>query len=113
MNVELLHIAECPNTQGARCLLKNTLQELGLPAEIREIEVTDSAQAEALRFPGSPTIRIDGIDVEAASPRQESYGLSCRAYLIDGRLRGLPTQEMVRSAIRSVVIRTRIEAKRS
>jgi hypothetical protein len=113
MNVELLHIAECPNTQGARCLLRNTLQELGLPAEIHEIEVTDTSQAETLRFPGSPTIRIDGIDVEAAPPRRESYGVSCRTYLIEGRLRGLPTKQMVRSAIWSAVVCTRIEAKRS
>ena len=101
MKVELLHIAECPNAQRARCLLRNTLRELSLPPEIHEIEVTYLSQAEELRFPGSPTIRIDGIDVEAALPRQESYGLSCRTYLIDGRLHRLPTQEMVRTAIRS------------
>ena len=101
MKVELLHIAECPNAQRARCLLRNTLRELNLPPEIHEIEVTYLSQAEELRFPGSPTIRIDGIDVEAALPRQESYGLSCRTYLIDGRLHGLPTQQMVRTAIRS------------
>jgi hypothetical protein len=101
MKVELLYMVECPNAQRARCLLRNMLRELSLPPEIHEIEVTDLSQAEELRFPGSPTIRIDGIDVEAALPRQESYGLSCRTYLIDGRLHRLPTQEMVRTAIRS------------
>jgi len=60
MKLELLHIADCPNTEGTQRLLNETLRELELTEEIREIEVSDSWQAEALSFPGSPTIRVDG-----------------------------------------------------
>ena len=113
MKVELLHIADCPNTEAARRLLRETLRELGCREKIQEIEVSDSSQAETLSFPGSPTIRVDDNDVETALPRQNSYGLACRTYMIDGKRRGFPTQEMIRRAIRSAVSPAGPEAKRS
>ena len=67
--------------------------------EIQEIEVFDGAQAEALAFPGSPTIRVDGKDVEPDSASRLAYGLSCRTYEIRGRLQGVPAREWIRDAI--------------
>jgi hypothetical protein len=113
MKVELLHIAECPNMEAARGLLKEALRELGLPEEISEIEVCDSEQAEALAFPGSPTIRVDGKDAETSFLGQDAYGISCRTYLIDGTLSGVPSQEIIRKAIRSAVSLANREKKES
>ena len=113
MKVELLYVADCPNADGARRLLKRTLSELGIAQEISEVQVSDPGQAEALKFPGSPTIRIDGADLDTALPGQGSYGLSCRTYLIDGRLVGKPSQEMIREAMRSVISRADPESDRS
>jgi hypothetical protein len=103
MKVELLHIADCPNIGRARQLLKEALRELGLLEEISDVEVCDSAEAEALAFPGSPTIRVDGKDVEAMFPAQGGYGLACRTYVIDGTRYGVPSLEMIRNAMRSAV----------
>jgi hypothetical protein len=103
MKVELLHIADCPSADAARGLLKQTLQELGLLEEISEIEVSDSAQAEALAFLGSPTIRVDGRDVETMLPGQLIYGLACRTYVTAGTRQGVPSGEMIRKAIRSAL----------
>jgi hypothetical protein len=100
MKVELLHIADCPNTKVARRLIEEALRELELCDKITEVEVSDPTQAERLHFPGSPTIRVDEIDVEAPLLRQHSYGLSCRTYLVSGRLQGIPTREMIREALR-------------
>jgi len=50
MKVELLHIADCPNIDTARQLLKAALRELGLREVNSEVEVCDSAEAEALPF---------------------------------------------------------------
>jgi Domain of unknown function (DUF2703) len=113
MKVELLHIADCPNTEAARRLLEEALRELGLPEEISEIEVSDSAQAEALAFPGSPTIRVNDQDVETMLPRQSGYAISCRTYPIDGMRRAVPTQEMIRKAIRSALSRANTETNES
>jgi Domain of unknown function (DUF2703) len=103
MKIELLHIAGCPNIDGTRRLLKEALRELGLPAEISEIEVRDSEHAAALAFPGSPTVRVDGSDVETTLPGQGGYGLSCRTYVIDGTRHGVPSQKIIRKAIRSAI----------
>jgi hypothetical protein len=103
MKVELLHIADCPNIDAARELLKATLRELGLREVISEVEVCDFAQSEALAFPGSPTIRVDGKDVESTFPAQGGYGLACRTYVIDGIRYGVPSPEMIRNAMLSAV----------
>jgi hypothetical protein len=60
---------------------------------IREIAITDEATARALRFPGSPTIRIDGLDAEPVN--DQSFGIACRLYLGDG----LPSEKALRHAI--------------
>jgi hypothetical protein len=113
MKVELLYVADCPNIEGTRRLLKRTLRELGIAQEISEVQLSDPAQAEALKFPGSPTIRINGADLEPNLRGQRSYGLCCRTYLIDGRLVGMPSQEMIREAMRSVISRAAAETDRS
>ena len=113
MKVELLHIRDCPNTEPARMLLRETLRDLGQADEISEVEVSDPAQADALNFPGSPTIRVNGIDVDTTLPRQNSYGLSCRTYLIGGRIHGVPARKMIRNAIQSGVSPSDTETKRS
>jgi hypothetical protein len=62
-----------------------------------------------LRFPGSPTVRVDEIDVEAPLPRQRGYGLSCRTYLVNRKLQGVPTREMIREAIHGRAYMKKIE----
>ena len=63
MKVGLLHMADCPNTEVARRLAKEALRELGLCDRISEVEVSGPIESERPSFPGSPTIRVDDIDV--------------------------------------------------
>lgn len=104
MRVELLHIPDCPNCEVATRLLKEILHEHGLPPKIAELSVTDFAQAEALAFPGSPTIRIDGKDVDPTFPDQGYRGLSCRTYIVDGKRQGVPSRAMISLAIRAALL---------
>lgn len=68
--------------------------------EIREIDTEGAAEREG--FVGSPTIRIDGEDIQA--PEDEPVGLSCRVYRRrDGRVSPLPDPEDVRAALRDAV----------
>jgi hypothetical protein len=103
MRVELLHIPDCPNYQVAARLLREILHEHGLPQKIAEVSVTDFTQAEVLAFPGSPTIRINGKDVDPTFPGQDYRGPSCRTYMLDGKRQGVPSRAMITLAIRAAL----------
>jgi hypothetical protein len=73
------------------------------PASIEEREITDEAQAEAEAFPGSPTIRVNGVDV--AEPAEGMpRGLVCRVYLRrDRKVSPLPDPLDLRAALAAAV----------
>lgn len=79
------------------------MDELGLdPAAPRLIEVEADADAERLSFVGSPTIRVDGVDVQP--PKDAPIGLTCRVYhLRDGRISALPDPLDVREALQRAI----------
>lgn len=102
MRVEFLYWEDCPSYAQALVRLREILSEEGVTSGVEVIRVDTEDQAQQLRFPGSPTIRFDGVDI--APPVDETYGLSCRVYLTDdGRVTPLPSKEMVRRALRSAV----------
>jgi hypothetical protein len=95
MKIEILYFDRCPNYVPALERLRAVLLQEGLPAEISEIAVKDELQAKALKFIGSPTIRVNGLDIEPASRKVEAMGFACRRY--PG---GLPSEEMIRLALK-------------
>jgi hypothetical protein len=99
MKVELLWWEGCPSWPGALADLKGVMAELGADPESVELrEVESDEQAESERFPGSPTIRIDGQDIVPANG--EPIGLACRVYrLRDGRPSPTPDPADVREAL--------------
>ncbi len=100
MTVELLYWEGCPSYPEARELLEDVLRDRGADAEIRMREVTTREEAVELHFPGSPTIRIDGRDVDPAGA-DEPPSLSCRVYdLSEGRVSPIPSREQLEEALR-------------
>jgi hypothetical protein len=100
MKIEVLYIRECPNHAPVMEGIKKILQECQLSQEVAELEVKDRVQAVALAFPGSPTVRVNGADIERYLPKLMSYGLSCRTYVRDdGRRQGVPPDDLIRTAI--------------
>jgi hypothetical protein len=95
MRVEVLYFDGCPNYRPAVERLKTVLREEGLHLEAQFIQVKDETAAKALGFFGSPTIRVNGMDVEVPSRETAETGLACRRY--QG---GLPSVEMIRAALR-------------
>lgn len=94
MLIEVLYVPGCPNHQTTIESLRNVLQAEAVSAPIQEIAVTDEAMARLLQFPGSPTVRVNGQDVEPN--RQEFYGLACRLYSGGN---GLPSPESLQRAV--------------
>jgi hypothetical protein len=100
MLVELLYWEGCPSYPEALADLRAAMAEEGLdPAGVVVREVTNEADAADERFVGSPTIRIDGADVQP--PGDEPAALTCRVYRRrDGRISPTPDPADVRDALR-------------
>lgn len=99
MKVELLYFEGCPNHIPARRMLRETLDGLQREDEIHEVKVRSQAEAEATRFVGSPSIRINGSDIEPWANTSNAFGLSCRTYVNGSHCRGVPSLELIRRAV--------------
>lgn len=94
MRIEVLYVPGCPNFQPAVERIEKVLVSESLRADIEGVPVNNDAEAKALQFPGSPTIRIDGSDVEFIETK--SHSLACRLY---PNRSGVPSEEMLRVAL--------------
>jgi hypothetical protein len=99
--VELLWFQGCANHPAARSLLAEVITELAPGTPVHDVDLTDPALAEQLRFPGSPTIRVDGRDVDPAYVDPGDYTPRCRLYRTSAGLRGLPERAWIEAALRS------------
>lgn len=100
MKVEILYFSGCPNHVRTAQVVRDGLAQENVRAEVEEIEVRTPEQAEALGFLGSPSVRVDGVDVEPEARGVKTFGFGCRTYVEEGRRVGAPPAEMVRDAIR-------------
>jgi hypothetical protein len=98
--VEILYFDGCPNHEPARALVERVAAELGLHAKIELIEVADPDSASRLRFLGSPSVRVEGRDVEPGADERSDFVLSCRVYRSERGLVGQPEADWIRSALR-------------
>ena len=99
MKIEFLYFDGCPNHQKAYQLVQQILRKKKIEAGVDRIEIKDDVDAARHKFVGSPTIRIDGIDVDPVTD-DRAYAKTCRVYLVSGKLSGLPTRAMIENAIR-------------
>ena len=84
-------------------MVREEMSAVGLDAGTVEVrEVSTSADAEREGFVGSPTIRVEGRDVQP--PNSEPIGLTCRVYrLRDGRISPLPDRLELRQALATAI----------
>jgi hypothetical protein len=98
--VEFLYWQDCPSHAEALERLRKVMGDIGDRSPIELTEVLTENDAERLSFPGSPTIRIDGKDVDPSGAEQMGTALTCRIYrLEDGRFSPLPSERMIRQAL--------------
>ena len=98
MKVEVLYVAECPSHPAAVRLVKDILLAEGLAGKVQEVLVRNEGMARELKFPGSPTIRINGRDVAGETQKARNFALSCRLYPGSKQI-GLPPEEMIHRAV--------------
>jgi len=89
--IQILYFEGCPNRDATVALARNVLSALGMAEEIEEVEVRDQEDAERLRFPGSPTVRVNGVDIEPDIYSRTHFALACRTYGTSG----VPPRELL------------------
>jgi len=101
MKIEILTISGCPHASGALRLVTDVLAAEGLEAQVTTVEIKEVAEAKARGFLGSPTVQVDGADIETARREERAFSLSCRVYPAATGLAGTPPREMIRAALRA------------
>jgi hypothetical protein len=97
--VEFLFFKSCPGHRQALINLNAALQESRVRADIVLINVTSEAQAANVSFQGSPSIRVNGKDLDG---RNEGHSYACRIYQIDGKITSIPSKEFIQEKLREL-----------
>ena len=95
MKVEVLHFEGCPNVTPTLELIRDVSTSLGVGVEIAHIEVRSVEEAIRTRFLGSPTVRVDGRDLDPAARSRTDFTLGCRLYGASG----VPPRDMIERAL--------------
>ena len=98
MDIEILYVAGCPNLDVARRHVDAALAAAGVEASVRQTEVADTATAVRCGMRGSPTVVVDGQDAVAGD--EPAGSLSCRLYVVGGRVQGAPSVDQLVRALR-------------
>jgi hypothetical protein len=99
VRVEILARRDCPSRDLAISLVDEAIFGTGVPARVEVIDVVTDVQAQRRRFLGSPTVRVDGRDVDPWAEGRTDYSLSCRIYRTERGLAGGPDESWIRAAL--------------
>lgn len=95
MKIQLLYFDDCPNYESTRELVEEAVDDLDIDAELELIRIDSPDSAVANRFLGSPTVKVDGVDIDPAARRRDDFGFSCRTYGASG----IPPRDMIVNAL--------------
>ena len=93
MKLELHYFEGCPGHPPLRDMARDVLAAFGIQGGLEEINVDSPERAQSLAFKGSPTLLIDGRDLEDRT--DAIHGLGCRVY--DGK--PVPEKWLVEAAV--------------
>ena len=99
LKIELLYFEGCPGFRPTLSLLQQVLDEEGIQTRVQTIHVESEESAKKYRFLGSPSIRVDGEDIEPEARSSTDFGMKCRIYDNEGAPRGVPSKSKIREAI--------------
>ena len=100
MKIEVLYFGGCPNHEALLPRLRELLDQAQVASPVELVEVPDDAAAQSQRFLGSPTLRVDGRDVEPGAELRTDFGLKCRLYRTEDGFAGVPPDDWVLDALR-------------
>ncbi|MGH3135347.1 MAG: DF family (seleno)protein [Gaiellaceae bacterium] len=106
VRIEILARKDCPSRGMAIAVVEKVVAETGVPAEVEVVDMTSYEQARTRRFLGSPTVRVEGRDVDQRLNGRTEFTLGDRVYRTDRGLAGWPDEEWVREALLLAVAQT-------
>ncbi|MBG6218230.1 hypothetical protein IWX75_002711 [Arthrobacter sp. CAN_A6] len=102
MNIELLHIPECPNSEEAALRLTSALNALGrTDLKVHQVELASNSDIAGTAFAGSPTIALDGVDIFPTGGTTSD--LACRIYRTSDGIARLPTAGQIHAALEQIL----------
>lgn len=99
MKIELFYFDGCPNHEPTERLLREVMAEFGIDTTINAVNITSDDDARLRKFLGSPSIRIDGTDIEIEENESTTYSMRCRVYHAKTGLSGVPPKQLIRDAL--------------
>ena len=106
VRIEILARKDCPSRGMAIAVVEKVVADTGVPADVVVIDMTSDAQARKRRFLGSPTVRVEGRDVDQRLNGPSEFTLEDRIYRTDRGLAGWPDAAWVRDALLLAVAQT-------
>ena len=103
MRIAVLYIADCPNHGPTVERVRKVLQSVGVRATVEQEAIRTEQDAQMWRFLGSPTVRVNGQDIEPEARSAQQFGFGCRSYRENGRRAGMPSEELIRRAIQAAI----------
>ncbi|HET9103880.1 MAG TPA: hypothetical protein VFN55_11055 [Solirubrobacteraceae bacterium] len=99
MTIEVLYFDGCPNHEALLPRLRELMRKAAVQAPIELVRIESDAAAQSAGFLGSPTVRINGEDVEPGASRRTDFGLKCRLYATPEGIRGSIPDDLLASAL--------------
>ncbi len=110
IKIEILYFEGCPGCPKAKEAVLKSVNELGVDAEIEDVLIDTEEKAIQHGFLGSPTVKINGVDVEeavvggATNPRlRGEIFFGCRMYHYEGRQLNHPPKDLIKKAIKIIL----------
>jgi hypothetical protein len=76
LDICVYHTEGCANTLPAIQRIRDIARDAGIEIELRQVQVADDAQAEEFRFLGSPTVQVNGLDIDPTVRTSTTFGLA-------------------------------------
>ena len=100
MRIELLYFDGCPGYEDLLPRVRSLIAEHGLRVEVELCRIETAEEAARERFLGSPSVRIDGVDVDPDAAGREDFGFECRLYRSEGAVSRIPPDAWIEAALR-------------
>ena len=100
--IEVLYNEDCPFWREVTETIEEVLKESKIKALVKRVKVSSEHEAKRLRFPGSPTVRINGVDIDPMF-RELTGAIGCRVYMYQGKMYEFPPKDMIAKAVKRLI----------